>query len=144
MSKIVAYYHGACEPQNPGGTMGFGAFVIRDGREVLSARGTSADGETNSGIASYAAVLAVLDHLETNGLTDAEIDLRGNSVHVTEQIAGRWQPRNSTDIPIAEYAIDQALKFKRLQVRRVRNCNNIASGLSRQALTDAGVDVGFW
>src|SRR5262245_13673352 len=92
---LRVYFDGACEPVNPGGTMGFGVVIFDGDSQVWACSGRSrpADGpgQTSSNLAEYAALLCALDWLLDNNHRDHEIEICGDSKLVIEQMAGRWQ-----------------------------------------------------
>lgn len=80
MMTYIAYFDGACEPRNPGGTASYGA-VIYDNEELIwKCSEIYGRGEhTSNNVAEYAALIAVLGWFIEQELCDAEILVRGDS-----------------------------------------------------------------
>jgi len=91
MRMFIAYFDGCCEPVNPGGAMGFGTVVTENGQVVwwLARHSGPEGGMTSNNLAEYAARLALLDYFITQNLVDADIEIRGDSILVIDQMAGR-------------------------------------------------------
>jgi ribonuclease HI len=92
-NEYLAWFDGACEPVNPGGTATFGV-VVRDGNGtiLLKEHGLVGKGSTMSNnVAEYAGVLQVLKYLAPRPPGRATI--HGDSNLVIYQLNGKWRIR---------------------------------------------------
>lgn len=144
-NSYVAYFDGACEPVNPGGTASFGAVVFHNGEPVWKRSDIYIpDGgiETSNNMAEYAGLIAVLEWLADQNLFAAEIMVRGDSKLVIEQTFGTWKIKSGAYVPLAHQARKLLAQFKNIRgewIRRDRNA--VADGLSKNALKKAGVKL---
>lgn len=100
-NEYLAWFDGACEPVNPGGTASFGV-VVRDGDStiLLKEHGLVGKGSAmSSNLAEYAGVLHVLKHLSTRPPGRATI--YGDSNLVINQLNGKWRVRKGLYLSIA-------------------------------------------
>jgi ribonuclease H / adenosylcobalamin/alpha-ribazole phosphatase len=145
MRKFIAYFDGCCEPVNPGGTMGFGAIVTENGQAIWYSAGRSGPENgttTSSNLAEYAALLAVLDYFIEQKMTDAHIEIRGDSKLVIEQMAGRWRIGQGIYVQAAYKARELAKGFAKLRFTWIpRAENHLADELSRSELIEAGIQI---
>jgi ribonuclease HI len=146
MRKFVAYFDGACEPVNPGGTMGFGAVVLEHDRIVWEAAGISrpedGEGQTSNNLAEYTGLLTLLEYFLEDGFVDNEIEIRGDSKLVIEQMTGRWKIGQGVYVRAAQQAKELTAKFTRLRFRWIpRDENTYADELSKAELIRAGVTI---
>jgi ribonuclease HI len=144
MSAIVGYFDGACEPINPGGTIGYGAAVTENGQVVWYAAGMSGpeDGPTSNNLAEYTALLALLDQLIEQKLTKANIEICGDSRLVIEQMSGRWKIGRGIYAQAAHNARSLAAQFTNLRFRWIpRDENHLADELSKSELIEAGIQI---
>lgn len=91
--KITAYFDGACEPVNPGGTATAGWKVLDgEGRAVRSGSKLVCEGQgATNNVAEWAAVeAAILAAKEVLGPGD-QLQLLGDSALVVNQLAMRWK-----------------------------------------------------
>lgn len=84
-------FDGACEPINPGGTMGWGWRIISPVGHVTSGHGglSAAQFNTNN-VAEWNGVLAGLRKLGEVGVQGSLL-IRGDSKLVINQLTGRWK-----------------------------------------------------
>ena len=145
-AKIDAYFDGACEPINPGGTASFGAVVLFDGKavwqcsrlfETLSGR----EKETSNNVAEYSGLLSILDWLKEKGVEDVSTKIHGDSKLVIEQMSRNWKIKAGHYVPLAEKALQMLDNFKRRPIMQwiSREENNLADDLSKAELRKAGV-----
>jgi ribonuclease HI len=144
--KFLGYFDGACEPVNPGGTMGFGAVVTENGEIIWQAAGLSPPGNghgpTSNNVAEYVALLALLDHFIEAGLTDCEIEVRGDSKLVVEQMTGNWQISQGLYVQTARQAQRRVSRFSNLRFLWIpREHNHLADALSKSELVKAGIGI---
>ena len=101
MNEYFAWFDGACEPINPGGTATFGTIIKdTDGTVLSKERGMVGKGEAMSNnVAEYAGVRHVLRYLASRAPGRATI--RGDANLVINQLNGRWGIREGLYVPIA-------------------------------------------
>jgi ribonuclease HI len=98
---ILAWFDGACEPLNPGGTASFGVIVkgedgtvlLRDHRVVGKSKAMS------NNLAEYAGVLHILKHLASR--RPGRVTIHGDSNLVINQLSGKWRVRKGLYLSIA-------------------------------------------
>jgi ribonuclease HI len=145
LQSFIGYFDGACEPVNPGGTMGFGAVVttVADqgqltGNIIWKAAGISDDKPSSNNIAEYTALLTLLEYFIEAGLTGAEITIFGDSKLVSEQMAGRWRIGAGLYVPAAHQAKRLLAQFSNIRFRWIpRQQNQLADELSKLELNRA-------
>src|SRR5215813_1284223 len=91
----IAYFDGACEPVNPGGTAAYGAIILQEGHHIwecseLVYPEQGKDHETSNNVAEYCDLIAVLEHLLSLGAQQEPIMVYGDSQFVIQQMFGRW------------------------------------------------------
>jgi ribonuclease HI len=153
---FIGYFDGACEPVNPGGTMAFGVVVLEGpqgvdpphsgARLVWQSSGIAIDpptGPTTNNLAEYTALVQLLGYFLDEKLADREIEVRGDSQLVINQMWGTWSI--SDDKPYANRARDaQAMLGHFTQIRGIwipRDRNVLADTLTRAELHQAGIPV---
>lgn len=133
--KIELYFDGSCEPVNPGGTMGFGTLIKRDGVRIFenSEAVAAAPGNTNN-IAEYRAMIIGLQWLIDNELNDAPVAVFGDSNLVIQQMAGNWRAKGGKYYPF--YVKAKALRehFSDISFTWIPRAENVeCDELSRSA-----------
>jgi ribonuclease HI len=101
MNEYYAWFDGACEPINPGGTASFevivkgedGTVLLRDHRVVGKSKAMS------NNLAEYAGVLHILRHLSSRPL--GRVTIRGDSNLVINQLNGKRRVNKGLYFPIA-------------------------------------------
>lgn len=89
---ITCYFDGACEPKNPGGNMGIGAYIMVDKERVYEySNHIPASRDNSNNVAEYLALEKVLEFLQTNSFRDEVIFIKGDSNLVVQQMAGNWR-----------------------------------------------------
>ena len=146
MRKFIAYFDGCCEPINPGGTMGFGAVVTEAGDIIWRAAGLSSPddehGTTSNNLAEYSGLLALLDYFISAELTECDIEIRGDSKLVIEQMVGNWRIGEGIYVPAARQAERLASQFSNLRFLWIpRDKNRRADELSKSELIKAGIQI---
>ena len=93
MNDYVAWFDGACEPFNPGGTATSGAIVKdKEGTVLLEEGRLVGEGEAMSNNrAEYEAIILVFKYLES--LPPGHAIARGDSDLVINQLNGKWAAR---------------------------------------------------
>ena len=144
--KIIAYFDGACEPVNPGGTASFGAVVFVDGNRVWETSQIfypikGKENETSNNVAEYSGFVSILEYLLEMGYEKEEIHVFGDSNLVIKQMFGTWKMRKGFYIPIAKKAKVLVKKFKNMKGFWIpREENSIADELSKAELIKAGIE----
>jgi ribonuclease HI len=98
---ILAWFDGACEPINPGGTASFGVVIKgEDGTVISEAHGLVGRGDAMSNnLAEYAGVLHILKYLSSR--PPGRVTIHGDSNLVINQLSGRWRIRKGLYLAIA-------------------------------------------
>ncbi len=143
---IVGYFDGACEPTNPGGTMAFGAVVLRDGEQVWQSSGIAVDppfGTTTNNLAEYTALVQLLGYFIDEKLTDQDIEVRGDSQLVINQMFGTWDINEDKPYAHGARAARRLLsEFANIRGTWVpRDQNKLADALTRAELETAGIPI---
>ena len=93
------FWDGSCEPTNPGGTMGFGALIICEGKETAWSDNLPAKPTNTNNVAEYIAFLMLMRKLE--GLKSCQINIFGDSNMVVNQMNGTWKIKDGGYVPYA-------------------------------------------
>jgi ribonuclease HI len=119
MNEYLAWFDGACEPVNPGGTATFGVVVkAKDGTVLLREHGYVGQGSgMSNNVAEYAGVLHVLKYLASR--PPGRVTIHGDSNLVINQLNGKWRIKKGPYRSIAVEAIELLAHLKGLgwQVR---------------------------
>jgi len=139
----IAYFDGACEPINPGGTASYGAVIYEDDEKVWECSEIYGTGKLMSNnVAEYAALIAVLEWFIEHDLCALEIIVRGDSKLVIEQMFGSWKIKSGLYTELAHKARELLTKFAKIQGEWIpRDRNEVADRLSKEALKRAGVKL---
>jgi ribonuclease HI len=143
----IAYFDGACEPTNPGGTASYGALIFHAGEIIWECSEIYVckpghEKKTSNNVAEYAGLIAVLEWLADQGLCDAEICIRGDSQLVIDQVFGTWKIKKGLYTPLAYEARELVAQFSNIRGEWVRReANQLADDLSKAALKRAGVKL---
>jgi ribonuclease HI len=91
----VAYFDGCCEPTNPGGNMGIGAFILNPERKRIFERSeyipaSNLNFKTSNNVAEYLGVISLLTYFMNNNLHNEKIIICGDSKLVINQMSGTW------------------------------------------------------
>ncbi len=99
--RMFAWFDGACEPVNPGGTASFGVIVKgENGTVLLREHGVVSKGKAMSNnVAEYAGVLHVLKYLSSR--PPGRVMIHGDSNLVINQLSGKWRVRKGLYLAIA-------------------------------------------
>src|SRR5262249_55830196 len=139
----IAYFDGACEPTNPGGTASYGAVIYDEDEKRWECSEVYGEGKLMSNnVAEYAALIAVLEWFIKQELCDQEILVKGDSALVINQTFGSWKIKNGLYAPLAKKAKELLSRFTKIQGEWIaRDRNDVADGLSKEALKQAGVKL---
>jgi ribonuclease HI len=101
MNEYLAWFDGACEPVNPGGTASFGVVVKDDdGTVLLKEHGLVGKGsKMSNNVAEYAGVLHILEYLSSR--PPGRVTIHGDSNLVINQLSGNWRVRKGLYLSIA-------------------------------------------
>jgi ribonuclease HI len=104
MNDYLAWFDGACQPINPGGTATFGVIVKnKDGTVLLEKQGLVGKGSTMSNnVAEYAGVLYILKYLSSR--PPGRVMIYGDSKLVISQLNGKWRIRKGLYLSTAKEA----------------------------------------
>lgn len=136
---MIAYFDGACEPRNPGGTGAYG-FVVGDteGKGVLPAASWM-----SNNFAEYWAAAEAIAAWKAMGAAGT-LTLRGDSKLVVEQMSGRWAVNGGAYMPARQRVLELV---KGLDIRWEwvpRSDNARADALSVAALASVGITPRVW
>lgn len=134
MKNYNCYIDGCCEPKNPGGTMGFGIYVIDDeGNEYKYSNFIPAKSDNTNNIAEYLALTQLLKTL--NKKTGCEICIFSDSKMVVMQMLGKYRISSGAYV---SYALEAQALLKKLLINNSinimwipREYNEIADELSK-------------
>ena len=93
MNDYLAWFDGAYQPFNPGGTATFGVIVKnKDGTVLLAEHGLVGKGsQMSNNVAEYAGVLHILKYLSSR--PPGRVTIYGDSNLVINQLNGKWRIR---------------------------------------------------
>jgi len=142
MKKFKAFFDGACEPINPGGTAGLGAVVFENGKRVWEYSDLIPPSpQTSNNVAEYLAFVAILDYLSERKVFKNKIIIYGDSNLVIQQCFGSWKIKKGFYIEIAKEARCKLKQFKNISgVWISREKNQIADELSKREMKKANVE----
>jgi ribonuclease HI len=141
--SYIAYFDGACEPINPGGTATYGAIILKNSRRIWQCSKiyyppAGHETATSNNVAEYSGLIAVLSWFTDRELYDAEILVRGDSKLVIEQMFGAWRIKKGLYVSLAHQARTLLKPFTNIEGQWVpRRKNTIADWLSKTALRRA-------
>ena len=142
----IAYFDGACEPVNAGGTAAYGAVIMQEGHHIwecseLFYPAQGKEHETSNNLAEYCGLIAVLEHLLSLGAQQEPIMVYGDSQLVIQQMFGRWNIKAGIYVPYALKAKELCQIFSMLSGQWIpRQQNTVAHALSKAPLKAAGVE----
>ena len=100
---ITIFFDGGCEPKNPGGVSTWGYAVYQDGNRIHEAYGLATkpfDPSATNNMGEYTAALRAVEYLMEKDLTDEEIEIRGDSLLVVNQVEGKWKVKAANLRPL--------------------------------------------
>ena len=153
MSAVVTmrcHFDGACEPMNPGGNMGIGAFAAIEENELFTYSEFILAAKRNSNnVAEYKGFIAVakflIEYIKTNIHSVERIDIRGDSNLVIQQLNGNWRIKQGYYTDYAKYAkllfleITALCNAKKIQLSLKwvpRTMNGRADELSKKGMVE--------
>ena len=142
---INIWFDGACEPKNPGGACGMGYVIKRDDK-LLFEKGDflPADPSNSNNVAEYIALNSALRYClnHPDEIRGHEIECRGDSKLVIEQMFGNWRIKSGAYVPYARQCISLIEKIGRYKVSGIwipREQNSKADELSKREMKRSGV-----
>jgi ribonuclease HI len=101
INEYLAWFDGACEPVNPGGTASFGVVIKgEDGTVLFRDHGVVGKGKAMSNnVAEYAGVLRILKYLSSR--PPGRVTIHGDSNLVINQLNGLWRINKGLCLSIA-------------------------------------------
>ena len=142
----IAYFDGACEPVNPGGTAAYGAVIMQDGQHIwecseLVNPEQGKEDQTSNNVAEYCGLIAILEYLIHLGAQHEPIMVYGDSQLVIQQMFGRWNIKSGIYVPYALKAKELRQSFSNLSGQWIkRELNTVADELSKRPLRAAGIE----
>lgn len=141
--NIQCWFDGCCEPTNPGGAMGAGAFILIDGKQKMIYSFFTQPSPVNSNnVAEYKAFEAVLNYLIENRYTDHNITIYGDSKLVICQMLGTWRILSGLYVPAAKRCKEKVTMLNKIKLSLQwipRHKNEYADTLSKQELKKNGI-----
>ena len=121
MNDYLAWFDGACEPVNPGGTASFGVVIKgEDGTVLLRDHGVLGKGkDMTNNVAEYGGVLHVLKYLASR--PPGRVTIYGDSNLVINQLGGRWRIKKGLYLAIA-VETKELLAYLRERGWQIRLC----------------------
>lgn len=142
---VEAFFDGAVEPVNPGGSGSFGIVISIDNHLVhQDGRYIGSGPEISNNVAEYCGVVAVLRWLLDNQV-QGNVIIRGDSDLAIRQLRGSWKARAGLYLPYyheAKLLLDELKARPNVTVRLEwvpREYNSLADEISKQVLADHGV-----
>lgn len=141
---VVSYFDGACEPKNPGGNMGMGAFVLNKKRERIFTyseyiASSKLEGQTSNNIAEYMSLIKVLEFFVKENLQSEKIIICGDSQLVIKQMTGEYGCNGGLYTPYYKKAIELSKQFSNIRWEWIpREKNSVADELSKRELIKNG------
>lgn len=148
MNRDKGYFDGACEPVNPGGSIGWG-FILLDkwGAILKQDHGfVSAKHWTSNNVAEYMAAGAAVKAYKELG-REGPLYLHGDSKLVVKQMRLEWNTNESKlyyPVYVRLVELLATCEFKIDWTWIPRKDNSIADELSKKSLVDQGVELTDW
>lgn len=155
---ISAYFDGACEPINPGGTGSYAFIIFNDGNKIyyeakiicpsyyFLPNSVFKPTTSSVNVSEYTACICLLTYLLQNGFKDESITVFGDSKLVINQMNGKWKVNQGHYLFLAHYCKEVLLKlFKDIKFQWVKSEENfVADELSKEVLRKAGIEISNW
>lgn len=155
---ITAYFDGACEPINPGGTGSYAFIVFNDSEKIyyeakmicpsyyFLPNSVFKPTTSSVNVSEYTACICLLTYLLQNGFKNESIVSCGDSKLVVNQMNGSWKISHGHYLFLAHYCKHVLLNlFKDIRFQLIREEENfMADELSKEVLRNAGVEISNW
>lgn len=134
----ILYFDGSCEPNNPGGTIGYGAVIKKNGQVIHTLSGRiEASRQNSNNVAEYLALTKGLEWLLDNDHKNDRIEVYGDSALVINQMNKDWGASGGLYYEYYRDALDMLPHFPDIKFRWIpREINTEADALSTSHLTD--------
>lgn len=145
--KYTCWFDGMCEPKNPGGNIGIGAYITDPGGKRIFELSDyipaeEMDFNTSNNVAEYMAVISVMEHLIKNNITQDRVVVCGDSKMAIEQLSGHWRAKGGTYLPYYHKAIRLKGEFKNIEFYWVPREHNVeADRLSKCEAIRNGCEI---
>jgi len=143
-NDAIAWCDGACEPNNPGGTGGWGFVIKAKGEIIASSYGVmDARPDMTNNVAEYAAVGAAVKAYQAMG-RPGPLLVKTDSKLVVEQMKGNWRARKGAYIRVRIKLLEllETCEFEVNWSWVGRNENQEADALSVKGLEELGIKRG--
>ena len=140
----VGYFDGLCEPENPKGNIGFGAFILNPERKRIFEVSKYVPAKelnylTSNNVAEYMSIIAIFEYLIKNGLQKEKVIICGDSKLVINQMRGEWKCSGGVYEPYYRKAFEMRKEFTNIRFEWIpREQNSIADELSAREAIKAG------
>jgi ribonuclease HI len=132
-SAIVCHFDGSCP--SIGGIASYGFTVSTEGALIHEEAGLYepvAEERTSNNLAEYYALLKLLEWLEMQGWQDRQLEIRGDSQLVIQQMWGKRKIKRGVYVHLARKAKNLVQHFPRSTGCWIpRELNTLADGLAR-------------
>lgn len=153
---IEVWFHGSCEPINPGGSMACSFIAKMDGADRKrytefwaphdwsnAAQGSKV--ETSANVAAYQAIVNALGYLYASQLHLEETIIRGNSKMVMNQMFGGWKINDGYYAPLALACQDILKHWQKIRGELIPWAQNAeVAGMTRETFLKNGVTPTDW
>jgi len=141
--NYTAYFDGACWPYNPGGDMGIGSLIIKDGEEIFTHTDYVPKHKDNSNnVAEYMAFISIIQEAATGGIK-GNLQIFGDSQLVVKQMNREWGINSGRYADYARTALqllDEAEKHCNVTITWIpREKNERADELSTLIMREKGI-----
>lgn len=140
----VGYFDGMCEPCNPKGNMGIGAFILNKDREQIFTlskyiKAPELDYKTSNNVAEYMGVISIMEFLSGKDLLKEHIIICGDSKLVICQMNGEWKCNGGIYEPYYHAAREIRNTFADIEFKWIpRTQNEKCDQLSKRAAIAGG------
>jgi ribonuclease HI len=110
MKSYKCYFDGACEPTNPGGTIGAGIYITDGVNEFADNFRVPANPKNTNNIAEYMALIKLMELMSDK--TECKIEIFGDSMLVVNHMNGKWKMGGGAYMEYALKAIPLLLALK--------------------------------
>ncbi len=119
------YFDGSCEPVNPGGKMGMGTIVKKDGVTIWeNSESIPPSPENTNNVAEYKALINGLNYLLSIGAQNEKVECFGDSMMVINQMSGEWTARGGNYYESYKECLKIEKEFKKVFYNWVRRDKN--------------------
>lgn len=136
----AAYFDGACEPVNPKGNLGIGAFILNPERKRIFELSKyilakELNFETSNNVAEYMGIIAIFEYLIKNNLQKEKIIIGGDSKLVINQMLFLWNCNGGVYVQYYKKAKELRKQFDNLNLVWIpREQNEQADILSKASM----------